>query len=357
MAVTPPGPARYRRWPFGCCSRAATNMGGVLAATISRLLGSQQARSEPGLPSVPRVGPPIPPRTRRPRPTGGAWIFLVPGIITVALFFILPAAYVIYLSVYHSTITQIPVNYVGTRNYSYLFHSPLFFKSLITTCFFALGVTVTVLILGLAVAAQLDKRLRFTTFYRSIIFLPYVFPLVASGIAFTWLLRPQDGLVALLLNAIGITTPNWLASTTTALPVVVLVTVWEYLGFYMLIFLSGLQAIDQGLKESARIDGASERAIFWKITMPLLTPTLFFASVICIIQSFQAFDQIYILTQGGPVNATTTLTYYIFSEAFQFFHFGGAAAASVILMLLLVLLTAVQFRFSRRWVVKNDDQS
>jgi multiple sugar transport system permease protein/sn-glycerol 3-phosphate transport system permease protein len=278
---------------------------------------------------------------------------MLPGLVTVMGFFLIPAGYVVYLSLFRSTIEQPAAQYVGVRNYGELLHSSDFGSAIVHTIVFAVGVTILVIACGLMLAALLDKGLRGTNLYRSVFFLPYVVPLVSSGIAFSWLLQPQYGFVAVVLRALGLPVVNWLGNVHTALLSVIMVTVWEYLGFYMLIFLSAMQGVDVTLKEAAAVDGANKITVFWKITMPAITPALFFAAVFGVIQSFQAFDQIYVMTQGGPALATSTLTYYIFSQGFQFFDFGKAAAASVAMMVILGALTASQFLFSRRWVVTD----
>jgi ABC-type sugar transport system permease subunit len=288
---------------------------------------------------------------RRQRRGAWEWIFLVPGLVTVLAFFLIPAGYVIYISFFNSTIENPTAQYAGTKNYQALGQSSAFGLALLHTALFAVGVTVSVVVLGMLLAVLLDRELRGTRVYRTVFFMPYVFPLVSSGIAFTWLLQPQYGFVDSVLQLLGLPAVDWLGNPHTAFISIIAVTTWEFLGFYTLIFLGGLQAVNATLKEAAAVDGANSRVMFWRIILPSITPSLFFALVFSIIQSFQAFDQIYIMTQGGPATATTTLTYYIFQQGFQFFNFGGAAAASVAMMIILAGLTALQFGLAKRWVV------
>lgn len=271
-------------------------------------------------------------------------------MVSVVVFFLVPGAYVVYLSFFQSTILNPAATYVGLGNYQALTQSAFFSAAVLHTIVLALGVTSLVVVLGLTLATMLDKGLRGTHIYRTIFFLPYVFPLVVSSLAFMWLLQPQFGVVDALLQLVGLPAVSWLTNTHTAMLSIIAVTAWEYMGFYMLIFLSGLQGVDASLQEAARVDGANNRVVFWKVTLPAISPSLFFALVFSIIQSFQAFDQIYEMTAGGPAAVTRTLTYYIFIQGFQFFNFGKAASASVVMMVLLGLITAAQFRFGRKWV-------
>ena len=282
------------------------------------------------------------------------WLFLVPGMLTVLGFFLIPAGYVVYLSMFHSTVLNPTSQFVGGENYNALLHSGSFGMALLHTGIFAVGVTASVVVVGLLLATLLDKGLQGSKIYRTVFFLPYVFPLVSSGVAFLWLLEPQYGFVDLVLRMVGIPPVDWLGNVHTALLAIIAVTTWEYLGFHMMIFLGGLQTVDTNLKEAAAVDGANGRAVFWKVVIPSITPSIFFALVFSVIQSFQAFDQIYIMTQGGPATATRTLTYYIFTEGFQFFNFGSAATASVAMMVILAALTAGQFLLARRWVVTDN---
>ncbi|MCY0899316.1 MAG: sugar ABC transporter permease [Firmicutes bacterium] len=291
---------------------------------------------------------------RRRLRQAGEWLFLIPGIVTVLAFFIVPAGYVIYISFFQSTIMNPTASFAGVGNYRAILHSAQFGGALVHTLIFAGGVTISVLVLGLLLATLLDQRLRAVSVYRTVIFLPYVFPLVSSGVAFMWLLQPQYGFVDTVLQLLGLPAVNWLGNVHTALLCIIAVTTWEFLGFYTLIFLGGLQNVNVHLKEAAAVDGAGSWTVFRKITVPSITPSIFFAAVFSIIQSFQAFDQIYIMTQGGPAMATQTLTYYIYTQGFQFFNFGQASAASVFMMVLLGLLTGAQFFLAKRWVVTEE---
>jgi multiple sugar transport system permease protein len=175
--------------------------------------------------------------------------------------------------------------------------------------------------------------------------------MIAVALVWSWLLNPEYGLINYLLHEVfGIRGPAWLDDTTWALPAMVIVTVWKGLGYSMVIFLAGLQNIPQDLYDAATIDGASAWRRFRNVTLPMLSPTTFFIVVITLINSFQVFEQTYVLTRGGPANSTLTLSYYIYQNAFQFFQMGKAAALSYVMFACVFVVTLVQFRMQKRWV-------
>jgi multiple sugar transport system permease protein len=175
--------------------------------------------------------------------------------------------------------------------------------------------------------------------------------MIAVALVWSWIYNPEYGLLNYLLqNVVGVKGPAWLDSTSWALPAMVIVTVWKGLGYSMVIFLAGLQSIPQDLHHAATMDGAGIWRRFRHITFPMLSPTTFFVLVITLINSFQVFEQTYVLTKGGPANATLTMSYYIYQSAFQFFQMGKAAALSYVLFAAIFVITLIQFRIQRRWV-------
>ncbi len=280
------------------------------------------------------------------------WLFIAPALTCLAAFVFVPAGYVVFLSFEHwNLLDMTPPHFTGISNFAHLAQSQNFRQAAVNTLWLGLGLVAILLPAGLLTAVLLDLGLRGTRIYRTALFAPYVLPLVASGLAWTWLLNGNYGLVNGLLALIGVHGPNWLGSSRFALPAVLFVSVWQYLGYYMLIFLAGLQGVPAALKESAAVDGANPGQTFWHVTLPSITPSLFFALVVSTIQAFQTFDQVYVMTDGGPAGATSTLVYYIYQEGFQMSNFGVAAAASVVLLAFLGALTLVQMRFGRFWVV------
>ena len=204
---------------------------------------------------------------------------------------------------------------------------------------------------ALALALLVNTGLRGITVFRTAYFLPVVSSMIAVALVWSWILNPQYGLLNYLLRVLfGVQGPAWLDDTAWALPAMVIVTVWKGLGYSMVIFLAGLQNIPADLYHAATIDGAGAWKRFRHITLPLLSPTTFFVLVITLINSFQVFEQTYVLTKGGPANSTVTLSYYVYQNAFQFFQMGKAAAVAYVLFAFLFILTLIQFRVQKRWV-------
>jgi multiple sugar transport system permease protein len=215
-----------------------------------------------------------------------------------------------------------------------------------TVVYTVLFVPIT-LVLSLLVAAALNRKLRGISIYRLAVFVPVVTSTVATGVIFTWLLDPSYGIVNALLGKLGAPTPGWFASPDAALYAVVLMTVWGWVGFGTLIFLAGLQAIPQDLMEAAQIDGCTRTGAFWRIQVPLLRPVTSFLLVWLTINALQLFDEVYVTTRGGPLHSTTVVVYYLYQQAFAYFHAGYAAAIACVLFVAIIVVTAVQMRFSR----------
>ena len=275
--------------------------------------------------------------------------FLLPSLVLLGIFVFYPLGYVVYLSLLKWDLIT-PASVVGLNNYAALFKDSYFLQAVqVTVAISAASVAIT-LPLGFLCAVFLNLKLRESALYRGILLAPYIFPLVASGIAWSMMFQQDGGILNWLIRHLGGSGLNWLGSSTWAVVAVIIVGVWQYLGYYTLIFLAGLQGIPPDYYEAAAIDGAGNVVQAVRITLPLLSPTLLFATIILIIQSFQTFSQVYVMTQGGPAGATTTLVYYLYEVAFQFFQIGKAGAISVLLLLFLVGITLVQLILSRRWV-------
>jgi multiple sugar transport system permease protein len=199
----------------------------------------------------------------------------------------------------------------------------------------------------LLAAAALNRRIRGITVYRLAVFIPVVTSTIATGVIFTWLMDPDYGLINVGLHKVGLPTFQFFASPDQALPAVVIMTVWGWVGFGALIFLAGLQGIPQDLLDAALTDGCTKRKAFWRIQVPLLRPVSGFLLVWLTINSLQLFDEVYATTKGGPAQATTVVVYYLYQQAFQFFHAGYAAAIAVVLFVAIALITVVQLRVAR----------
>lgn len=244
-----------------------------------------------------------------------------------------------------------PPRWVGLGNYRRMFFDmPLFWKILRNTGYYALLYIPAAVFLPLLVAVMMNQGLRGITFYRSIYFLPVVTSTVAVALVWQWLYNPEFGPINYVLDLVGINGPAWIASPQWAMPALVIMSIWQVTGYNMVIYLAGLQGIPEEFHEAASIDGASRWRRFWSITIPLISPTTFFVLVMSLIGSLQVFEQIYILTQGGPAYATLTIAFHIYQQAFQFFHMGMASSLAYVLFVIILIVTLIQFRFQRRWV-------
>jgi multiple sugar transport system permease protein len=288
-------------------------------------------------------------RAQRRREVIEAYLYLLPTFVGLILFSLGAIVVSVGISFTDWNILQ-PPHWVGLSNYVRLFSTPLNWQVFGNTLYY-MGVIVpvgTALALGLALA--LNRGLRGIVLLRSLYFLPVISSTVAVSLVWGWLYNQQFGLINYLLSLVGITGPAWLADTRTAMPAVIIMSIWKGLGYNMVIFLAGLQGIPQELYEAAAIDGAGAWARFRYVTLPLVSPTTFFVVVLSTIAAFQVFDQTYVMTGGGPAYSTTTLALFIYQNAFQWFHMGYAAALSYVLFAAVAVVTLVQFRVQGRFV-------
>ncbi len=278
------------------------------------------------------------------------YVFVAPFILGFLAFTLGPVLYSIYISLSRYTMLA-PPKLVGFVNYrTALFGDPLFWKSLYNTGFYA-ALSVPLGLLGsLFCALLLNQAIKARNVYRTLFYLPAITPIVATTLIWTWLLRSDFGLINVLLGKIGIPGPRWLGSIAWAKPSLVLISLWGIGGPRAMIFLAGLQGIDKELYEAAHIDGAGTWQKFWIITLPMLSPTILFNSMIGIIQSFQAFTVAFIATNGGPANATLFYVLHLYRNAFEYFEVGYGAALAWLLFVIIFLLTLLQLRLSKRWV-------
>jgi multiple sugar transport system permease protein len=242
---------------------------------------------------------------------------------------------------------QTPGQWIGFDNYRHLAHDPVFRQSVRNTLVYTVLFVPITLVLSLLAAAALNRRIRGITIYRVAVFIPVVTSTIATGVIFTWLMDPNYGLINSVLHKVGLPTFGFFSAPNQALYAVVVMTVWGWVGFGALIFLAGLQGVPRDLLEAAQIDGCSKRGAFWRIQVPLLRPVIAFLLVWLTINSLQLFDEVYATTRGGPLHSTTVVVYYVYSQAFQFFHAGYAAAIAAVLFVAIAAITVVQLRLSR----------
>jgi len=275
--------------------------------------------------------------------TVAAWIFLTPALILLFIFLLYPIAYLFFLSFTAGSFTSTGIYWVGLKNYWRLLVNPDFWQVLSNTSYFVIASVIPSIIIPLGLAVLLNRNLPFRGILRTAYFLPSIISLVAAGLGFRWLFQ-TDGPVNAGLNLLGRSPIPWLGDTFWAMPVLILLSIWKQLGFNMVVFLAGLQAIPPSRYEAAELDGANAWQQFWYITLPGLRSTLIFASVTTVIFTLRSFEQVYVMTGGGPLNSTNLLVYYIYQEAFGQFDFGYAAAAATVLLAVTLVLVYLQLR-------------
>ena len=267
------------------------------------------------------------------RDTFAAWLFLTPALILLGIFLFYPIVYLLYLSFTTGSFTVSGIQWVGWRNYLRLFTDADFWQVIGNTAYFTVATVIPTIIIPLGLAVLLNRSLALRGILRAAYFIPSITSLVAVGLAFRWLFQ-TDGPINNVLIQWGLEPIPWLSSTIWAMPVLILLSSWKQLGFNLVVFLAGLQIIPQSRYEAAELDGANSWAKFWYITIPGLKPTLIFAVLTTAIFTLRSFEQVYIITGGGPLNSTNLLVYYIYKQAFARFEFGYAAAAATILLMI-----------------------
>ena len=305
---------------------------------------SGTSRSSPTAPSPPRL------RWReRDKQTLAAWLFLLPSFLGFLVFTAGPVVAAGVISLLDWNLFS-PPTFAGLRNFTRLGGDPTFWSALVNTAYFTVASVPLTIVVSLALALLLGHGIRRIAVFRSLLLLPYATITVAVAFVWMWMYIPQDGLINTVLGWVGIAGPAWLISDTWAMPALIAMSVWKGFGFGMVVFLAGLQAIPQQLYEAARIDGSGRWQTFRHITLPMLSPAMFFVVVTSIIASFQVFDQAVIMTRGGPGTDTTTLVMYIYRTGFENYDQGYAAAQSLVLFAFIVVITAMQFVLQRRLV-------
>src|ERR671933_284162 len=277
------------------------------------------------------------------------YLFILPSFVGFLVFLVIPILASLGLSLFEWELL-LPPRFVGLQNFATLAQDPLFRAVLLNTAYYAFGLVPLNIVLSLGLAVWLNTKLRGLTFYRLAFFLPVVTVTVAVALVWKWMYQPEVGLINVALGWLHIPAPNWLGDTRWAMPALILMSLWKGFGYNMVLFLAGLQGIPGQIYEAALIDGAGAWQRFWRITLPLLSPTMFFAVVMTVISSFQVFDQAYVMTGGGPANATNTIVLYIFQNGFQFFRMGYASAIAWVLFAVIFIFTLLQMRLQGKWV-------
>jgi len=288
---------------------------------------------------------------RRPafRDAMAGYLFLLPGFIPMLVFSLLAIFAAFGLSLVHWTLLQ-PWTFVGLANYRKLLTDPEFWRAMRVSATFMVVVVPVGMVISLALALALNRGLRGTVIYRTLYFLPVITSTVAVALLWRWLYASGIGLINTLLALVGIEGPNWLGDATWALPAVMIMSIWKGLGYTMILFLAGLQSIPETYYEAAKIDGANAWARFRYVTIPLLSPTTFFILVVGVIGSLQVFDQVFIMTNGGPYRTTITASFFIYETGFKLLNMGYASSAALMLFVIIFIATLFQIRMQNRWV-------
>lgn len=282
-----------------------------------------------------------------------AWVFLAPILFGLVFGSLGPVLAAIGISFTDWDVLTAP-EFVGLDNYQNLLQDPTFGKALLNTIYYV-GVMVPVsTILALLLAMMLNQNLKGITIYRTAYFMPVVSSTVAVALVWSWIYAKDFGLFNYVLRSIGLDPVAWLSSSNWAMPAVIIMGIWGQLGQGMVIFLAGLQSIPDSYYEAADVDGANGIQKHLKITLPLITPSLFFYVIITMIGAFQTFEQIYIMTRGGPVHATTTIVYYIYRNAFRNFKMGYASSQAIVFFVIILILTLIYWRAQNKWVFYDD---
>jgi ABC-type sugar transport system permease subunit len=284
------------------------------------------------------------------RSLGIGLAYLAPSLILFASFVFIPLAQTVYLSFFNTRATGAITTFAGLDHYTELLTSEAFRTGLLATGIFALYTVPVGIGLGLVLSVMLNQRLRGISVFRTMMSSTIAISAAVGALIWLLLFNPSLGLLNFVLSQAGVRGPDWLIQPTTAIIAVSITTIWLTLGTNIIVLLSGLQGVPEEIYEAARLDGARGLRMFTRITIPMVSPSLFFLLVVDTVAVLQAFTQIHVMTRGGPVDSTRVLVYSIYQDAFQNFQFGFASAQAVILLLLVMSLTLIQFRFVERRV-------
>ncbi|MCR4426454.1 MAG: sugar ABC transporter permease [Firmicutes bacterium] len=287
-------------------------------------------------------------RTREILTAGG---FLLPNVGVWALTHVFAVGMALWLS-FNDWDLFSPPKFIGLANYVRLFTDDRNFRrAAFNTLYYVIGIVPLSTALSLALAIAMNQELRAIRFFRTAFYLPVVTSTVAISVVWIWLFNPDRGLFNYFLGLLGVTnTPGWIYDMAWSKPAIIIQNIWHYVGYYMVLFLGGLQGIPAHLYEAAEVDGATRWQQFWKITLPLLSPTTFLVIVLRVISTFQIFEEVYVMTEGGPWGSSQSVVYFIYKNAFEFFRMGYASAMAITLFAVIFVCTLLQFKLQREWV-------
>lgn len=284
------------------------------------------------------------------RNLGAVLLFVLPALIPLFIFWIYPILRSVWLSFTDWDFMTPDYNFIWFKNYTSLLKDSRFYEALWNTLVFTAGTLFPTIIGGLGLALLLRRNFKGSGVFKFVLFSPWITPTVAISIVWTWIFREDGGLANQVLGLFGLPALKWISSSDTAMLSVIIVTVWKSLGYAMIFYLSALEKVPDELYEASALDGAKPWRQFLDMTLPGISPTTFFLMIITMVNSLQAYDQIQILTQGGPSGSTRTLLYMYYQLGFQEFKMGQATATAVIMIIITVILSLAQFTASKKWV-------
>jgi multiple sugar transport system permease protein len=277
------------------------------------------------------------------------WAFVTPGVAIIVAFGVAPILWSAVMSFQRNNLLSPSTPFVGMANYRQLTRDPVVVQAMQHTLIYTALFVPGTMVAGLFLAVAMNRKIRFIAVYRTAAYATMAISTISEAIVFIWLFDPSYGVINYFFSLIGVPQQQFLNSPSEALFVIVAMTIWGWTGFAVVIYLAALQGIPRTLLEAAAIDGAGPWRTFRRITLPLLSPASLFLAVWLTINALQLFDEVYLSTQGGPLNATTVVVYYLYTQAFQQFNFGYASAIAYVLFLAIIVVTAIQFRVGRRF--------
>jgi multiple sugar transport system permease protein/alpha-1,4-digalacturonate transport system permease protein len=284
----------------------------------------------------------------RRRNTAIGWTFILPNFVGFAIFTLVPVLVLFYMAFTDWDVFG-TASWTGLSNFKRLLHDSTFHTAVANTFYYAIFHVPLTIVVSLALAMLLNQKLRGVAFFRTAAFFPYITSIVAIAIVWNLLFSPKYGPINQVLHVFGVANPpGWTTSAQWSMPAVIIVGTWREMGYYMILFLAGLQTIPRELYEAARVDGANAWQRFRNITLPGLRPTMFFVTVMLTIASFKILDLIYVMTEGGPGTSTLVIAQFIYQKGIQEFKYGYASAASVVLFLICIVITIIQFVVNKR---------
>lgn len=289
-------------------------------------------------------------KDKRKNDTMAVWLFVLPALVPLSVFWIYPILKSAFISFTDWDYMSANFKFVFFKNYMSILKDPRFYSALWNTLVFTVGTLVPTIVGGLGLALLLRKKFYGSAIVKFILFSPWITPTVAISIVWTWIFQPQGGLANLVLGFFHLPALKWINSSETAMLSVIIVTVWKSLGYAMIFYLSALDRVPKSLYEASALDGASKWQQFRDMTLPSISPTTLFLTIITMVNSLQAYDQIQILTQGGPSGSTRTLLYMYYQLGFEEFKMGQATVVAMVMIIITVILSLLQFKVAKKWV-------